>query len=106
MIDAFKLLYDSGAEVVISGHDHGYQRFAPADQTGAPDPSTGVREFVVGTGGAGLYAFNSESALLDVRDNTTHGVLRLDLAPGAYSWEFMPVPGSTAFTDNGAGECH
>lgn len=106
MSDVFKELYDAGAEVVLTGHDHGYQRFAPADVTGTPDAVRGVREFVVGTGGAGLYAFPTTSALLEVRDNTTHGVLRLGLAPGAYSWEFMPRPGAGTFTDSGTAACH
>ncbi|MEX2546737.1 MAG: metallophosphoesterase, partial [Chloroflexota bacterium] len=106
MSDAFKALYDAGAEIVIAGHDHGYQRFAPADVNGAPDPTLGVREFVVGTGGAALYAFPTNSALLEVRDNTTYGVLRLGMTPGAYSWEFLPVPAPGAFTDSGTGACH
>lgn len=106
MSDVFKVLYDSGADVVLAGHDHGYQRFTAADMTGTPDAARGIRQFVVGTGGASLYAFPTDSALIEVRDNTTHGVLRLDLAPGGYSWEFLPVPAADAFTDSGTGACH
>lgn len=106
MDSVFKLLYDAGAEIVITGHDHGYQRFAPADVTGTPDAARGVREFVVGTGGAGLYAFPTDSPLIEVRDNTTYGVMRLDLTPGGYAWEFLPVPAPGAFTDSGTGTCH
>ena len=106
MSDVFKLLYDSGAEMVITGHDHGYQRFAPADSAGMPDSVRGVREFVAGTGGASLYAFPTDSPLIDVRDNTTYGALRLDLAPGGYSWEFLPATGPSGFTDRGTAACH
>jgi hypothetical protein len=106
MDEVFKLLYDAGAEIVINGHDHGYQRFAPADSTGTPDAATGIREFVAGMGGAPLYAFKTESTLIEARDNTTHGVLRLELTPGGYSWEFVPVPAPGAFTDAGTATCH
>jgi len=106
MSDIYKALFDAGADLVISGHDHGYQRFAPADVNGTPDAARGIREFVVGTGGAGLYAFKTESALLEVRDNTTYGALRLLLQPGGYAWEFMPVPAPGAFTDSGTATCH
>lgn len=106
MSDIYQVLDNAGAEIVISGHDHGYQRFAPADVSGTPDAGGGIREFVVGTGGAGLYPFTTESALIEVRDSTTHGVLRLVLQPGGYTWEFMPVTGPTAFTDSGTDVCH
>jgi acid phosphatase type 7 len=106
MASIFKLLYDNGAELVITGHDHMYERFAPADSTGVPDAANGVREFVVGTGGAALYAFKTDSSLIEVRNNATHGVLSLQLMPGAYDWEFMPVAGATGFSDSGSASCH
>jgi acid phosphatase type 7 len=65
-----------------------------------------LRQFVVGTGGAALYAWETDSTLLEVRNNTSHGVIRLDLYPGSYSWEFLPVPGPTGFTDAGTAACH
>lgn len=105
MAGLVELLHDAGAEMVIAGHDHSYQRFAPAAPDGSADPVRGVRQFIVGTGGAALYGFPSEHALLEVRDNTSHGVLRLDLEPGSYSWQFLPVPGD-AFTDSGTRACH
>ncbi len=98
-----QLLYDHDTELILTGHDHGYQRYKLATPTGAPDPATGVRQFVVATGGASLYAFPTTSALIDVRDNTAQGVLRLDLAPGSYNWEFIPRAGRT-FTDSGTSE--
>lgn len=106
MSDFFQVLYDAGAELVLTGHDHGYQRFAPADPSGAPDAARGMRQFVVGSGGAALYAWKTDNSLIEVRDNMTYGVLRLELNAGGYAWEFMPVPGATAFTDSGAAACH
>lgn len=106
MAQFYQALYDAGADVVIGGHDHGYQRFAPADPTGAADPTNGIREFVAATGGAELYAWTGTSPILEVRDNTAFGVLRLDLHPGSYSWQFLPVLGPTGFTDSGTTACH
>jgi hypothetical protein len=106
MAQAYQALYDAGADVVVNGHDHGYQRFTPANPAGTADSVRGIREFVAATGGAGLYAWESESPIVEVRDNTTHGVLRLSLLPGSYSWQFLPVPGPTGFTDTGTAACH
>lgn len=101
-----KLLYDAGAEVVVNGHDHVYERFAPARPDGRADPAYGIRQFVVGTGGAPLYSFRKRLAPnSQVRDASTHGVLRLRLAPDGFSWKFLPVRGDK-FTDEGAGDCH
>ena len=105
MAAVFKLLYDNGAELVVNGHDHMYERFAPLAPNGMVDAALGVREFVVGSGGASLYGFQTSYAGLEVRDNTTRGVLRLDLAPGGYAWHFLPAR-IGAFTDAGAGTCH
>jgi hypothetical protein len=105
MAALFKLLYDNGADLVVTGHDHGYQRFAPSDSTGALDPGRGIRQFVVATGGASLYAFPTDSALLEVRDNTSHGVIKLTLKPGSYAFDFLPIPGDT-FTDSSQDTCH
>jgi hypothetical protein len=105
MATIFQLLYDSGAEIVLSGHDHMYERYTPLDGSGTPDPVNGLREFVVGTGGASLYGFKTDSPLIEVRDNTSHGVLRLDLSEGSYTWQFLPA-GSGSFSDSGVGNCH
>jgi hypothetical protein len=106
MTPIFQALYDAGAEVVVTGHDHMYERFTPVDPTGAPDPINGLRQFVVGTGGASLYAYKTDPpSTLEVRDNTTHGVIRLDLTPGSYTWQFVPS-GDGTFTDSGTGTCH
>ncbi len=101
----WQALYDAGAEIVISGHDHEYERFAPQTPSGAADPTGGIREFVVGTGGAGLYSFATPLPNSEVRDDATFGVLKLTLSDGSYAWEFIPIAGDT-FTDSGSGTCH
>jgi 3',5'-cyclic AMP phosphodiesterase CpdA len=101
----WRALYDRGADVVVNGHDHDYERFAPQDPNGSADRERGIREFVVGTGGARLRAFQTIRANSEVRDATTHGVIRLLLAPERYSWDFVPVAGGI-FTDSGSGTCH
>jgi len=101
----FQALYDAGAEIVIVGHDHEYERFAPQTPNGASNPAAGIRQFVVGTGGAGLYSFATPLPNSEVRDATSHGVLKLTLSDGSYTWEFIPVAGDS-FTDSGSGTCH
>jgi hypothetical protein len=100
----WQALYDFEADVVLSGHDHLYERFALQDPGGQADPDGGIRQFVVGTGGAGLYAFNIISPNSEMRNNTTWGVLKLTLHPDSYDWEFIPVAGQT-FTDVGSANC-
>jgi len=98
-------LYQAGTELLIVGHDHVYERFAALDGQGHPDPQHGVREFVVGTGGASHETFRTPLPTSEVRNDQTFGVLRLTLGPGRYRWTFLPVAGST-FTDFGGGTCH
>jgi len=103
----WEALHAAGVELVVNGHDHDYERFAPIDPDGRPDPEGGIRQIVAGTGGAALRPFETEDPNSEVRDATTYGVLRLDLHPGAYDWEFIPVAGGGGtFTDQGSGECH
>ena len=97
-------LYDYGADVVLNGHDHSYERFALQNPGGQADPTQGIREFVVGTGGAGLYPFPSIQPNSEVRNNIAHGVLKLTLHPTSYDWEFIPIAGQT-FTDSGSSNC-
>jgi acid phosphatase type 7 len=100
------VLHAAGADVVLNGHDHDYERFAPQDPHGNPDAERGLREFVVGTGGRGHYAFpDGPEPNSEVRDATTYGVLKLTLAADHYAWEFVPVAGGT-FTDAGEAACH
>jgi hypothetical protein len=92
-----------GAEVVVNGHDHQYERFAPMDQEGNWNPE-GVREFIVGTGGADLREFGIIVANSEVQNNLTHGIIKFTLNSGSYEWEFLPTSGD--FRDAGSGECH
>jgi len=101
----FQALYEAGADLVINGHDHDYERFAPQDPLGASDPAFGIREFVVGTGGKGLRAFATIGANSELREDDTFGVLKVTLHATSYDWEFVPVAGST-FSDTGSTPCH
>ncbi|MFL6672754.1 MAG: metallophosphoesterase family protein [Massilia sp.] len=108
MRDVWELLYRAGAEIVLSGHDHDYERFAPQDADGRLDAARGIRQFVVGTGGAYPTPFLGMAPNSEVRDASSFGVLRLRLLDGGYEWEFLPVgelpPGARA--DRGSGSCH
>jgi hypothetical protein len=105
--DLWKDLYAAGAELVISGHDHDYERFAPMDAEGALDPAHGITQFVVGTGGVPgpgairpIHADNSQVIITGV-----YGVLELSLGSGNYTWRFVAEPGKTE-NDSGQGQCH
>jgi hypothetical protein len=98
-------LYDAGAELVLSGHVHHYERFAPQTADLVRDDARGVREFVVGTGGTPPNGVGTRRANSEVAKGGTNGVLKLTLGARTYSWEFIPVAGKT-FTDSGTGTCH
>jgi hypothetical protein len=87
------------------GHDHHYERFAPQTSTAGSDSQFGIRGFVVGTGGRGLYNVGSAIKNSEVRYNGGWGILKLVLGSGSYSWQFLSVAGKT-FTDSGSGKCH
>ena len=99
----WRALAAAGADVILSGHDHDYERFAPQDANGRPSAS-GIREFVVGTGGSGLRPFGKVLPTSVVRNASTHGILELTLRPGGYDWSFVPVDGRS-FHDAGTGTC-
>jgi hypothetical protein len=101
----FTDLYNAGADLVLVGHDHDYERFAPQTPVGAADPAFGVREFVVGTGGRSHYSFHGIKPNSQARNEDTYGVLRLTLHPSSYDWRFIPEAGKT-FADAGSGACH
>jgi len=101
----WQLLYDRNADLVLAGHDHSYERFAPQTATGSRDDARGLREFVVGTGGRSHYAFSGTKPNSEVRSTGTFGVLKLNLRSGGYDWRFVPVAGKT-FSDTGSGTCH
>jgi hypothetical protein len=104
--DAFwRALYEAGADVVLNGHDHDYERFAPQDPGGKADPGRGIRQFVVGTGGKNLSGFHPVLANSEVRNGDAAGVLVLTLHPREYEWRFMPER-IGGFTDGGSGSCN
>jgi hypothetical protein len=100
----WQALYAAGADVVLNGHDHIYERFARQTPAGARDDVAGIREFIVGTGGANHTSIASLAANSEVRNADTYGVLRLTLHPGSYDWQFVPEAGGT-FTDSGMTVC-
>jgi hypothetical protein len=101
----FTLLYLHKADLVLNGHDHVYERFAPQDMDGRIDNQRGIREFISGTGGAYHTHFTSPAANSIVRNNNSFGVLMLTLHKDRYDWRFVPVVGDT-FTDSGSSLCH
>ncbi len=104
MRELWRVLYEYRAEVVLNGHEHRYERYAEMDPNGQFQPSRGIREFVVGTGGAPLYPLTVLQPNIE-REFSTHGVLKLTLSAGNYAWEFIPVSGQTS-RDSGSGTCH
>jgi acid phosphatase type 7 len=100
----WQALYDYGADVVLNGHEHNYERFALQNPAGVADPSRGIRQFVIGSGGRSHYAFGIPIANSEVRNENSYGVLKLTLHPNGYDWEFIPEAGKT-FTDSGSGTC-
>lgn len=105
MRDAWTLLSAAGADLVLSGHDHDYERFALQDVDGYADDAHGMRQFVVGTGGAELTPFVIRRANSQTSENGTYGVLKMALKPKGYAWEFVPVAGGT-YRDHGSALCH
>jgi hypothetical protein len=101
----WQALYNAGADVVLVGHSHDYERFAPQNASGGLDRNRGIREFVVGTGGAFFTGLSTTKPNSEVRQNKTFGVLRLTLRSTSYDWQFVPEPGKT-WTDAGSNACH
>ena len=104
VLPIWQALEDFDADVVLNGHEHNYERFAPQTATGAADPN-GIVEFVVGTGGASRYAFGAPKPNSVVRNSDTFGVLQLTLRATSYDWQFVHVAGAT-FTDSGSANCN
>lgn len=100
----FQALYDYGADIVLSGHDHDYERFAPQDNSAQYAPDRGIRQFVVGTGGDALRDYKFIQPNSEVRNSETWGVIKLTLHPTSYDWEFLPISGQT-WTDSGTANC-
>jgi acid phosphatase type 7 len=96
-------LYDARADVVLTAHDHNYQRYPPMNKQGAIEKRRGIRSFVVGTGGRHLYALRADRRRRAGNDQTW-GLLKLILRPAGYSWHFIPVAGGQ-YRDSGSGRC-
>ena len=107
MLEAYNTLSEAGASVVLTDHDHNYERFEPMDVGGRLDPERGIRSFVVGTGGGQLKAYaisdppRENSAVVD---GSAWGVLELTLHEDSYDWRFVPVDGHD-LADSGSAEC-
>ena len=104
MLEVWKVLYEARADVVVNGHDHDYERFAPQDPKGKRNPERGIRAFVVGTGGGGVYRFKRIRPNSEARSDAAYGVLRLTLGATSYEWDFVRGAGP-AFTDSGTATC-
>ena len=104
MRDLWRTLYELDVDLVINGHDHQYERFAPQDPDGRPDSARGIRQFVVGTGGAPLYPFVGVLPNSEIRA-AVWGVAVFTLGDSSYQWQFVPVDGE-GFHDSGTGSCH
>ncbi len=104
--DAFwRTLYAAGVDLVLAGHDHDYERFAPQDPDGKPNPAHGIREIVAGTGGREVRPFSTLRANSEARNAKDLGALKLRLRSDGYDWEFLPAAGGT-FKDSGSAGCH
>ncbi len=98
------VLYDAGADLVLNGHEHSYERFAPQDPQGRPDDERGIMELIVGTGGAELREFHDPIANSRVRSSLAYGVIELRLTQNGWRWQFHPTDRSVV--DAGTGQCH
>ena len=102
--ELWRTLYDFDVDLVVTGHDHLYERFAPQDPDGRLDPARGIRQITIGTGGGPLYTPITSAANTEAI-GIGYGILKLTLASGMYQWEFVPIPGNS-FADSGMGQCH
>ncbi|HEX6252262.1 MAG TPA: metallophosphoesterase [Gemmatimonadaceae bacterium] len=106
ILPIWEALYEAGADVVLNGHDHVYERFARQNPDGEVDDARGIRQFIVGTGGRSLYPFGDQPARnSEARTNETYGLLKLTLHDDRYDWEFI-TPLGAGFSDSGSTNCH
>jgi hypothetical protein len=103
MAEIWRVLDSAGVDVILVGHDHIYERFAPQGSTGTADPN-GVRQFIVGTGGRALHGIGAIRPNSEVRSSAAWGILKMTLRSTSYDWQFIPVTGAT-FADHGSAEC-
>jgi len=105
IVPLYQLLYDAGADLMLAGHSHSYERYPELGPNDDVQPGRGIRNFVVGTGGAKLQPLDPPAHNVDVRNADTFGVLKLTLHPDRYDWQYLPAAGFT-FTDSGSTSCH
>jgi acid phosphatase type 7 len=105
MLALWNALYEANVDVVVNGHEHFYERFAPQTPDGVPDAQRGITQFTVGTGGKSRFGYVTVAANSEARDNRSMGVLKLALGDGAHRWEFVRTPGGQV-ADSGAASCH
>ncbi|MFF4354810.1 DNRLRE domain-containing protein [Streptomyces sp. NPDC001530] len=98
-------LYDNNAELIVAGHNHQYERFAPMNPSGQLDTARGIRHFVAGMGGASHYSFGTIQPNSEARNSDTYGVLKFTLHANSYDWQFVPEAGKT-YSDSGTTSCH
>lgn len=101
----YKALYENGAEIVLNGHDHNYERFDPQDHLGNADAAFGIRTFVIGTGGIDLRPIDVVKPNSAFRDASTYGLVQFGLNDGGFTWEFVPIEGQS-LVDSGSVTCH
>jgi hypothetical protein len=101
----WQAMFEAGVDLVLAGHDHNYERFAPLTPDGTLDPQRGIRQFVVGTGGGPPEALKQAQPHSEARASDLDGVLKLTLRPSTYEWEFIAQPGKD-FRDAGSGTCN
>jgi acid phosphatase type 7 len=101
----WRTLYNAGVDVVLNGHEHVYERFAPLSARGTLDRGHGIVEMIVGTGGHSLYPASRLRPDSEAFQNTTFGVLTLRLAPGRFRWRYLAAPGGELL-DSGTHGCH
>ena len=105
MRPAWDLLYGANADLILNGHDHFYERFAPQTPDGVADPVLGIREFIAGMGGKSRFAIPNIQPNSEVRDNSFFGVLELTLREAGYEWRVRAAP-TGHVVDLGSGRCH
>lgn len=101
----WQILYRGGADIVLNGHDHIYERFTPQDPDGLKDAKKGIREFIAGTGGRSLYTIKNRKLNSEIIETQTYGILKLILKKDMYEWKFIPETGKS-FQDSGRSACH
>ncbi|HVO58354.1 MAG TPA: metallophosphoesterase [Dongiaceae bacterium] len=104
--DLWRDLYAAHADLILTGHEHSYERFAPQDPDGHRDDENGIREISVGTGGRSHDPLGKALPNSEVRNADSYGVIKLTLEPAKYKWEFIPANGVEGFHDSGEGACH